>query len=419
MRTRYLPIKPITVILLVFFLAACSSDDSNQNDDSNTAQSETDIDGDGVTAGVEQADGTDPLDPCSFKLASQDYTITTEVWKNLDCDGDGVINSWEVDNGTDPLDFCSLDRFYQTVEPSNEWKEFNCDDDCFNNGFELRIGTDPTEANSFSSGSGNIEELIPIDNTFDEFKFNNDGSLFLGYRAGGPFSISSFYDYIDNKVSLITSEETDQGVIYYVSYSYTGEEISSIDQYGALFNVTYANNIISVTESNPPTGAPEFYSKIELDPSTQNVVNCQQYRRDDNNTTYLLHNYNYVYDASGENLLERTVEISDFATSSVIESYTETYEYYPEILNPVSNAAKVLEIPTLTISLNGAHGYSHFTDWGINVSPAMISKNLLKAYYIDGSLTANYLVDVCDGTGEFPIVTYRESTFNGVYFKYW
>ncbi|MBK8723351.1 MAG: hypothetical protein IPL95_14105 [Saprospiraceae bacterium] len=50
-----------------------------------------DCDGDGVTNQQEIADGTNPLNSCSFKLASQ-TVATSASWKSIDCDGDGVIN---------------------------------------------------------------------------------------------------------------------------------------------------------------------------------------------------------------------------------------------------------------------------------------------------------------------------------------
>jgi len=92
-----------------------------------------DCDGDGVTNGDEATDGTDPQDPCSFLLASQTVTTSTE-WDNLDCDGDGVTNSDEVNDGTDPLDPCSLVLESQTVPPSDAWALLDCDGDGNPNG---------------------------------------------------------------------------------------------------------------------------------------------------------------------------------------------------------------------------------------------------------------------------------------------
>ncbi|KAI9549917.1 hypothetical protein GHT06_004502 [Daphnia sinensis] len=71
-----------------------------------------DTDGDGVTDGVEATDGTDLLDPCSYKAINQDYSKTSAAWRALDCDGDELKNGEEVDpdgdgtpgpDGLDPL----------------------------------------------------------------------------------------------------------------------------------------------------------------------------------------------------------------------------------------------------------------------------------------------------------------------------
>ncbi|MDI9865666.1 hypothetical protein QM480_15080 [Flectobacillus sp. DC10W] len=67
--------------------------------------SSDDADGDGVTDGQEGIDGTDPLDACSFVLASQTRTPSSS-WNTSDCDGDGISNSTEKTNGTNPLDPC-------------------------------------------------------------------------------------------------------------------------------------------------------------------------------------------------------------------------------------------------------------------------------------------------------------------------
>ncbi|MHA8071868.1 invasin domain 3-containing protein [Aquirufa ecclesiirivi] len=61
-----------------------------------------DVDGDGVSDEKETTDGTDKNDPCSYLVASQDFSKTSLTWKSADCDGDGTTN------GTDaaPLNSC-------------------------------------------------------------------------------------------------------------------------------------------------------------------------------------------------------------------------------------------------------------------------------------------------------------------------
>ncbi|MDI9875719.1 beta strand repeat-containing protein [Flectobacillus rivi] len=67
--------------------------------------SSDDADGDGVTDTKEGLDGTDPMNACSFVLASQTRTPSSS-WNTSDCDGDGISNSTEKTNGTNPLDPC-------------------------------------------------------------------------------------------------------------------------------------------------------------------------------------------------------------------------------------------------------------------------------------------------------------------------
>ncbi|MEZ4875554.1 MAG: thrombospondin type 3 repeat-containing protein [Flavobacteriaceae bacterium] len=60
-----------------------------------------------MTNGQEVIDGTDPVDPCDFVLASQTLP-PSQAWLDADCDGDGVTNGDEVADGTDPLDNCGF-----------------------------------------------------------------------------------------------------------------------------------------------------------------------------------------------------------------------------------------------------------------------------------------------------------------------
>jgi gliding motility-associated-like protein len=97
-----------------------------------------DRDGDGVKDDEERADGTDPLDSCSFKLASQN-TTPSDAWKAADCDGDGLTNQQEKDLGTDPL-------------------SADIDGDGVPDGVEVTDGTDPLDPNSYKDADG---DLVP------------------------------------------------------------------------------------------------------------------------------------------------------------------------------------------------------------------------------------------------------------------
>ncbi len=101
-----------------------------------------DCDGDGVTCEKEKEDGTDPNDPCSFILESQNCE-PSKAWKKMDCDGDGVTNQKEKEDGTDPLDPCDLILKHQNCSPSVEWKKLDCDGDGVTNEKEKKDKTDP------------------------------------------------------------------------------------------------------------------------------------------------------------------------------------------------------------------------------------------------------------------------------------
>ena len=115
-----------------------------------------DCDGDGVSNGEEidpdgdgnpGPNGTDPSNPCSFELASQDLSVVSQTWLDSDCDGDGVTNGDEVDpngdgisgpNGTNPSNPCSFDLVNQNLSTASQaWLGSDCDGDGVTNGDEV------------------------------------------------------------------------------------------------------------------------------------------------------------------------------------------------------------------------------------------------------------------------------------------
>jgi gliding motility-associated-like protein len=144
-----------------------------------------DSDGDGVSDGQEALDGTNPNDPCSFKVLSQTL-IPSASWNNGDCDGDGVTNGKEKADGTSPLNNCDLKISSRTLAPNDAWKNQDCDgdglknevdgiDDCDNDGipnfqdFDI-CKIDIVMANVFTpNGDGINDEIKPILLGIDKF----------------------------------------------------------------------------------------------------------------------------------------------------------------------------------------------------------------------------------------------------------
>jgi gliding motility-associated-like protein len=142
-----------------------------------------DSDGDGVKDDEERADGTDPLDACSFKIASQNAT-PSDAWKAADCDNDGLTNQREKDLGTDPL-------------------KTDTDGDGVPDGVEVTDGTDPLDATKYKDTDGdlvpNFVETAESTATGDALKYKDsdkDGVPdYIELRDGtNPNSASSFKD---------------------------------------------------------------------------------------------------------------------------------------------------------------------------------------------------------------------------------
>jgi gliding motility-associated-like protein len=142
-----------------------------------------DRDGDGVKDNEEAADGTDPLDACSFKIASQNAT-PSDAWKAADCDNDGLTNQQEKDLGTDPL-------------------KTDTDGDGVPDGVEVTDGTDPLDASKYKDTDGdlvpNFVETAEGTATGDALKYKDsdkDGVPdYIELRDGtNPNNASSFKD---------------------------------------------------------------------------------------------------------------------------------------------------------------------------------------------------------------------------------
>ena len=142
-----------------------------------------DRDGDGVKDTEERADGTDPVDACSFKIASQN-AIPWDAWKAADCDNDGLTNQKEKELGTDPL-------------------KADTDGDGVPDGVEMTEGTDPLDATKYKDSDGdlvpNFVETANGTATNDSLKFKDsdkDGVPdYIELRDGtNPTNANSFKD---------------------------------------------------------------------------------------------------------------------------------------------------------------------------------------------------------------------------------
>uniref|UniRef100_UPI002633CD05 T9SS type B sorting domain-containing protein n=1 Tax=uncultured Maribacter sp. TaxID=431308 RepID=UPI002633CD05 len=162
-------------------------------DASNAIWAAADCDGDGITNGTEDSNGTDPyntdtdgdgvpdntdadaLNPCDPVQAEgyTGYDASNAIWAAADCDGDGVTNDAEVANGTDPynidtdgdgipddIDSDALDPCdpvqaagYIGYDASNAiWAAADCDGDGVTNGTEVANGTDPYNTDTDGDG---------------------------------------------------------------------------------------------------------------------------------------------------------------------------------------------------------------------------------------------------------------------------
>lgn len=107
-----------------------------------------DCDGDGVPNAIENADNTDPNNPCDYLTASQSLTYGS-VWVNADCDGDGYTNGLELGMGFDFNSNCSFPFMAQNANPSSAWEALDCDGDGVTNGNEILSSTNGMDWCSF------------------------------------------------------------------------------------------------------------------------------------------------------------------------------------------------------------------------------------------------------------------------------
>ncbi|WP_282133667.1 Ig-like domain-containing protein [Cellulophaga baltica] len=176
-------------------------------DATNAIWAAADCDGDNVSNGIENTNGTDPynsdtdgdgvqddidtdaLDPCDPVQAPgyTGYDATNAIWVAADCDGDGITNGTEVTNNTDPysndtdgdgvpdntdtdaLDPCDPIQTpgYTGYDATNAiWAAADCDGDGITNGTENTNGTDPYNTDTDGDGvpdNTDTDALDPCD----------------------------------------------------------------------------------------------------------------------------------------------------------------------------------------------------------------------------------------------------------------
>ena len=146
-----------------------------------------DSDGDGVKDDEERADGTDPSNACSFKIASQNAT-PADAWKAADCDNDGLTNQREKDLGTDPL-------------------KADTDGDGVPDGVEVTDGTDPLDASKYKDTD---KDLVP---DFVETAEGTATGDSLKYKDSDKDGVPDYIELRDgtNPNSATSFKDTDGG----------------------------------------------------------------------------------------------------------------------------------------------------------------------------------------------------------------
>ena len=252
-----------------------------------------DRDGDGVKDDEERADGTDPLDACSFKLASQNAT-PSDAWKAADCDNDGLTNQQEKELGTDPLNA-------------------DTDGDGVPDGIEVAEGTDLLDPNSYKDSDGDfvpdyLEKEEGADpNDASDFKDSDGDGVpdYIELRDGtNPNSATSFKDtdgggvpdYVETvlfpNMGLVATnptvrgddaQDTDgDGVPDYQEFlegtdpkdpsNFLDTDVDGVPDYVELKEDTDPNNILDVKDSDKD-GVPDYIQirSVKLSPP-ENLV---------------------------------------------------------------------------------------------------------------------------------------------------
>jgi gliding motility-associated-like protein len=160
-----------------------------------------DTDGDGITNGNENLNGSDPLDPCdpnpnagpcdqdSDGLTNSEETSAGTNPTNPDTDGDGINDGTEISGGSDPLNPCDPDdsSIDCQIDTDNDGltdaqesvlctspNVSDSDGDGINDGIEVNNGSDPCDPCNPSNSSIDCTEGIHIPTAFTPDGIGNE-----------------------------------------------------------------------------------------------------------------------------------------------------------------------------------------------------------------------------------------------------
>jgi gliding motility-associated-like protein len=195
---------------------------------------DVDSDGDGVTDAQEIIDGTNPIDPCSFKVGSQTLPISGS-WNNADCDGDGLTNGEEkigIDNPSTPDNPNG-----KITDPLNK----DTDGDGVTDGQEALDGTNPNDP----CNSNPTHIILPQSASFLAGDCDGDGlsnGQEIGLDASKPNDSDKdgVYDYLE--VNL--HQDTPAEIEIYNSVSPNGDDVNDVFVIRGIEN--YPNNTVSI-----------------------------------------------------------------------------------------------------------------------------------------------------------------------------
>ena len=161
-----------------------------------------DSDGDGINDGVEVANGSDPLDPCSPN--------TNAV--NCDSDGDGILNVDEINiYGTDPFNpDTDGDGILDGIEVTNLCINplvFDTDGDGLSEGVEVSQGSDPCDECSPDDSSPDCSIGIHIPTAFSPNGVGNNLNNVYQIIAGKDISSIKFKIFDRWGAAIFESED--------------------------------------------------------------------------------------------------------------------------------------------------------------------------------------------------------------------